>query len=109
MIFLTVVYFLFCLGNVLGFYGGLFSPTGDEVLGYSYHGAFHIWKYLPDFDEWVPRTTVGGHFSDVVDICWEPQGEFLFSCGADQTIRIHAPWSINDNEVVRRLGGLKCC
>ena len=36
--------------------------------------------------------TVGGHFGEVVDMQWEPGGQFLLSVGADQTTRLHAPW-----------------
>ncbi|CAG9860297.1 unnamed protein product [Phyllotreta striolata] len=79
-------------GNTLGFYGGLFGPNGDAVLGHSYHGAFHIWKRLEEQNDWLPTVTVGGHFNEVTDCTWEPQGQFLFSLSSDQTTRIHAPW-----------------
>jgi elongator complex protein 2 len=40
--------------------------------------------------------TVGGHFGEVMDLQWEPGGQFLFSVSMDQTTRIHAPW-VRDN------------
>nr|CAD7578291.1 unnamed protein product [Timema californicum] len=41
---------------------------------------------------WIPDVTVGGHFAGVVDLAWEPGGQFLMSAGSDQTTRLHAPW-----------------
>ncbi|XP_057671007.1 elongator complex protein 2 isoform X1 [Diorhabda carinulata] len=86
-------------GNTLGFYGGLFGPKGDMILGYSYHGAFHMWKYCEKLSQWVPSVKIGGHFDEVVDCSWEPKGQFLFTTSADQTTRIHAPWKQNNKEV----------
>jgi elongator complex protein 2 len=54
---------------------------------------------------WEPDVTVGGHFGEVVDMQWEPGGQFLFSVSADQTTRIHAPWVRGDQEV----NGLQIC
>lgn len=96
----TISCFLF-IGNTLGFYGGLFSATGKEILAHSYNGAFHIWREKDNTNNWLPCVTVGGHFSEVVDCAWEPKGEYLMSAGADQTVRVHAPWLDKDREVRR--------
>lgn len=40
--------------------------------------------------------TAGGHSNEVVDMAWEPDGEFLVSSSLDQTTRIHAPWVRKD-------------
>ncbi|KAL3269365.1 hypothetical protein HHI36_008437 [Cryptolaemus montrouzieri] len=77
-------------GNTLGFFGGVFGPDGDTIIGYGYHGAFHMWKN--DGVDWNPMVTVGGHFRQVVDLAWDPKGSYLFSVSSDQTCRIHAPW-----------------
>lgn len=77
----------------------MFSPTGKEILAYSYNGAFHMWRESENSNSWVPSVTVGGHFTEVVDCAWEPNGEFLFTASADQTVRIHAPWSDQSREV----------
>lgn len=82
-------------GNTLGFYGGFFGPDGKTILGHSYHGAFHLWKYSLENHIWEPMVTVGGHFKDVVDLSWEPEGNYLFTVSADQTCRIHALWNSN--------------
>jgi elongator complex protein 2 len=31
-------------GNTLGFYGGVFNPTGEKILAHSYQGSLHMWK-----------------------------------------------------------------
>lgn len=83
-------------GNSLGFYGCKFGPDGSHILAYGYQGSFHIWKYSQKMNKWLPRPTPGGHFSEVVDLCWEPKGRFFITASTDQTTRIHAPWKDND-------------
>ncbi len=33
-------------GTTLGFYGGVFSPDGQSILGHGYQGAFHLWNNI---------------------------------------------------------------
>lgn len=61
-------------GNSLGFYGCKFGPDGLHILAYSFQGSFHIWKYSRDIANWAPLYAPSGHFSEVVDLCWEPKG-----------------------------------
>nr|XP_022902436.1 probable elongator complex protein 2 [Onthophagus taurus] len=86
-------------GNTLGFYGAMFSPDGKSIIAHSYHGAFHIYNYIPDLNIWDSMVTVGGHFGEVTDLGWEPKGEFLISASADQTTRVHAPWKTESNTI----------
>lgn len=64
-------------GNSMGFYGCKFGPDEQHILAYGYQGSFHIWKYCQEMSKWLPRSTPGGHFSEVVDLCWEPKGRFV--------------------------------
>ncbi|GFG28391.1 hypothetical protein Cfor_06228 [Coptotermes formosanus] len=79
-------------GNTLGFYGSKFGPDGQSIMGHGYQGSFHLWTYSEELRAWEPDVTVGGHFGEVMDLQWEPGGQFLFSVSTDQTTRIHAPW-----------------
>lgn len=88
-------------GNSLGFYGGKFSPDGQSIMGHGFHGSFHIWRQnREDASSWLPGIVVGGHFSMVQDLAWEPNGLFLLTVSSDQTSRIHVPWvrpSLNEH------------
>lgn len=89
-------------GNTLGFYGGIFAPSGTTILAYSYHGAFHVWNCINEV--WTSSVTIGGHFNEVVDLAWDPEGaSFIISVSEDQTTRIHAPWSKNHTAEVENV------
>lgn len=79
-------------GNSLGFYGGKFSSDAKSILGHGYQGTFHLWHQSEDSDSWLPGISVGGHFAEVRDLCWNLNGEFLLTVSADQTARCHALW-----------------
>uniref|UniRef100_A0A0B7ACE9 Elongator complex protein 2 n=2 Tax=Arion vulgaris TaxID=1028688 RepID=A0A0B7ACE9_9EUPU len=80
-------------GNTLGFFGGLFSPCGQSILGHGYQGAFNQWTYNKVSSVWEPQVTGGGHFSSVVDLSWSGDGgHYILSASTDQTTRLHAPW-----------------
>uniref|UniRef100_A0A1I8P377 Elongator complex protein 2 n=1 Tax=Stomoxys calcitrans TaxID=35570 RepID=A0A1I8P377_STOCA len=86
-------------GNSLGFFGGKFSSDGKSILGHSYQGGFHLWKQNEENENmWVPQVIIGGHYGEVRDLAWEPQGEYVMSVSADQTTRIHAPWRLSASE-----------
>ncbi|XP_028410980.1 elongator complex protein 2-like isoform X2 [Dendronephthya gigantea] len=82
-------------GNTLGFYGGVFNPTGEKILAHSYQGSLQMWQKNKSTESstWKAVSTVSGHYAPVQDIAWDPEGgEFLVSLSSDQTTRIHAPW-----------------
>jgi len=64
-------------GNSLGFYGCKFGPDGLHILGYDDQGSFHIWKYSSKIANWIPQFAPSGHFSEVVDLCWESKGRLI--------------------------------
>lgn len=84
-------------GNTLGFYGGKFSPDAKSIIGHGYQGSFHIWHESENENVWVPGNIIGGHFAEVRDLCWNPNGDFLLTVSADQTSRCHAPWHRKDS------------
>ncbi|CAL7943550.1 unnamed protein product [Xylocopa violacea] len=90
-------------GNLMGFYGCKFSGDGLNILAHGYHGSFHIWTYSDAMQNWIPRSVPSGHFAEVVDLCWDPNGRFLITASADQTTRIHAPWK-NTTEFWHEIG-----
>lgn len=78
-------------GNSLGFYGAKFNSSGNSVIGHGFQGSLHLWHQNAKDDRlWESGAISGGHFKEVKDIAWEPNGEFLFSTSVDQTTRIHA-------------------
>ena len=36
-------------GNTLGFYGAVFDPTADTIVGHDYQGSLHVWNYQVGF------------------------------------------------------------
>lgn len=84
-------------GGNLGFLGGKISKNGSTLISQGFQGSFHTWyiKRISENDNIEQEITFSGHFREVKDIAWSPQGEFLFSVSADQTTRVHAPWMEN--------------
>ena len=94
-------------GNALGFYGALIAPdNGGLILAHDYQGGFHLWGQENESilvgvegapDVWLSLPTIGGHFSGVQGLSWEPGGgAFLLSVGSDQTTRLHSLWNTKD-------------
>ncbi|EGD81577.1 hypothetical protein PTSG_02292 [Salpingoeca rosetta] len=79
-------------GNTLGFFGAVFGPRAQHVLGHSFHGALHHWEAGSSSSSWTPRVVVSGHFKGVYDLDWSPSGDYLLTCSDDQTTRLFAPW-----------------
>ena len=82
-------------GNALGFIGCSMSFDGKSIVGHSFNGALHLWKDLGN--QWVSTTSITGHFDQVTDISWEPNGQYLLSSSLDQTTRLHSIWNANSS------------
>jgi hypothetical protein len=78
----------------VGFYTGLWSPTGDAILAHGYAGSFHLWRNEGSGlgEDWRPGLAVSGHFGPVSDCEWDRGGRFLLSVSQDQTARARACW-----------------
>ncbi|XP_061677937.1 elongator complex protein 2 isoform X2 [Syngnathoides biaculeatus] len=79
-------------GNTLGFLGCQMSPDASSILAHAFHGALHLWRKDAGSGEWRPAAAPSGHFDEVRDLSWDPEGEFVLSVSADQTARLWAPW-----------------
>ena len=75
-------------GNTLGIFGAAWT-NDDDVLSYSFSGAFHLWQRAKDSDRWVPGIVPGGHQGSVCDLSWAKDGKYLLSVSVDQTTRCH--------------------
>uniref|UniRef100_A0A0A9W8Z0 Elongator complex protein 2 n=1 Tax=Lygus hesperus TaxID=30085 RepID=A0A0A9W8Z0_LYGHE len=80
-------------GEALGFLGGAVGPQGLSVVAHSHQGSLNLWHFSTEEDRWCPKPICCGHFDEVTDLAWEPNGHFLLSVSADQTTRLHAQWS----------------
>jgi len=88
-------------GNMLGYYGCAFSPSGKSVIGHGYQGAFHLWRNdnSEGDDHWLSCDTISGHYGEVEDFDWDPYGgEFVMTLSTDQTTRLLAPWRRDNME-----------
>lgn len=59
-------------GNVLGFLGAQF--VGQDLLGYSFNGAFHGWTQPDLKGAWQPFVVTSGHFGPVEGLAWQRKG-----------------------------------
>ncbi|OJJ97366.1 hypothetical protein ASPACDRAFT_46219 [Aspergillus aculeatus ATCC 16872] len=79
-------------GSTGGFWIGLWSPDGTQVVSLGRTGSWRAWKYDAASDLWVQSLGISGHVRSVNGVQWEPSGEYLLSTSADQTTRLHAKW-----------------
>ena len=79
-------------GTAGGFWIGLWSPDGKQVVSLSRAGSWRIWNYNADLDVWVQTLGVSGHVRSVNGVQWDSTGGYLLSTSADQTTRLHAQW-----------------
>ena len=76
----------------LGFFGALWGTGGRTVLAHGWGGSWHVWRCAEGSEIWNPIVAVSGHFGQVKEVKWEPEGRYLLSCGLDMSSRLHAPW-----------------
>lgn len=49
--------------------------------------------------QWRPGVVISGHFNEVQDLTWDPEGDFIISVGSDQTTRLFTPWKQDGKQV----------
>ncbi|KAL2003473.1 hypothetical protein VTN02DRAFT_3682 [Thermoascus thermophilus] len=80
-------------GSAGGFWTGLWSPDGKEVVSLGRTGSWRAWRYDEESDLWMQTIGISGHVRSVNDIQWEANGGYLLSTSSDQTTRLHAKWT----------------
>lgn len=83
-------------GSTGGFWIGLWSPDGKQVVSLGRTGSWRAWRYDADADIWAQTLGISGHVRNVNDVQWEPSGGYLLSTSMDQTTRLHAQWLRED-------------
>jgi elongator complex protein 2 len=84
-------------GSTGGFWIGLWSPDGSEVVSLTRTGSWRVWAHDEESDIWQQRLGISGHVRSVNDIQWDAQGAYLLSTSSDQTSRLYAEW-LRDGE-----------
>ncbi|KAL2862988.1 6-phosphofructo-2-kinase-domain-containing protein [Aspergillus lucknowensis] len=79
-------------GSTGGFWIGLWSPDGEQVVSLGRTGSWRAWRHEAEADIWVQTLGITGHVRSANGIQWEPAGGYLLSTSADQTTRLHAQW-----------------
>lgn len=79
-------------GSAGGFWVGLWSPDGGQIMCLDRSGSWKLWQHDPSSDYWTARPGVTGHVGAANDIAWAPGGRYLLSTGSDKTSRLHAEW-----------------
>ena len=84
-------------GSTGGFYIGLWSPDGENLVSLGRTGGWRLWNYNRNQHRWLQGGGIGGHTKSVADVAWSKDGSYLFSTGLDQTTRLHAEWKRGSN------------
>jgi len=88
----------------LGYYTGVFSPSGESLVANGYSGSLHLWRRGAGRGEpgsaWEPAPCATGHVGEVTDLAWGGVrdgglpagvlGQYLLSVSTDQTARLRA-------------------
>ncbi|KAK6511539.1 hypothetical protein TWF481_000451 [Arthrobotrys musiformis] len=78
-------------GSTGGFWVGLWSPDGNNVVSFGKNGGWRRW-FNSGEGEWVQKSAVAGHIRDVMGVSWEKEGKYLLSTSLDQSTRLYARW-----------------
>lgn len=84
-------------GSAGGFWIGLWSPDGKQVVSLGRTGSWRVWQHDSEADAWAQKFGISGHVRSANGVQWEPSGGYLLSTSADQTTRLHAQW-LRDNK-----------
>lgn len=76
-----------------GFWIGLWSSCGDNVVSLGRTGSWRLWNYDRDRNHWDQKVGVNGHTKSLTGVSWTKDGTYLLSTGLDQTTRLHAEWT----------------
>ncbi|KAH9951818.1 WD40 repeat-like protein [Amylocystis lapponica] len=93
-----------------GFVGGLWASSGMDALAWGWSGGWRRWRCAVDDNncDWSEVGAIGGHSAAVRGLAWSPGGEYLMSCGLDQTTRIHGeipiPGALTSQSVWHEIG-----
>ena len=79
-------------GSTGGFYIGLWSPDGENLVSLGRTGSWRLWNYDRGQDRWLQGIGISGHTKPVAGVAWSKDGSYLLSIGSDQTTRLHAAW-----------------
>lgn len=79
-------------GSVGGFWIGLWSDDGQNVVSLGRTGSWRLWHYDRDGQRWAQSIGISGHTKPITDIAWAKDGSYLLTTGSDQTTRLHAEW-----------------
>lgn len=79
-------------GSIGGFWIGLWSSNGENVVSLGRTGSWRLWTYDKDLGRWIQGIGISGHTKPVTDVVWAKDGTYLLSTGSDQTTRLHAEW-----------------
>lgn len=96
--------------SLMGFVDAAFSPGADRIAGHGYGGSLHFWTREGSSEgragtvgneaekaaeedalataRWVADPCITGHFRPVVDMAWDPDGDYLLTVSSDQTTRL---------------------
>ena len=79
-------------GSAGGFWIGLWSPDGQNVVSLARTGGWRLWNFDRDQERWLQGVGISGHVKAVTNVAWARNGSYILSTSADQTTRLHAEW-----------------